>query len=386
MDTTLVVTNFSGGKRHGDLRLPGDDELTGLVQLAESVRGETGPVLAIQEMTTSEPGMPTKAEALQRQLAWPARSTYLPRVSTAWYPLAEKWYRGETRSAALNEGLCVVTPEAGLVLTDWAVLNGSGGVSSYQRVWDLPTVEFPPAESSARGDDWLTVGSISFRPTVYKGGRDSDPRAAQVCLLSSGGAPACILVNVHLNTLVRENGGELTSEPQRRVPNAEATFLRSLQLKVIARSVRELRAAYGLPIIVAGDFNAEPDSPELSEFASDVGSSPLLRADICWKCGTQQIKRTEIPFYTNGSSKLAVSMTPSGDAVPAFATDAVCSNDACLEPRFTHKTNLGLIDNVFVVPGEATVTAGIPRVDLSWGYSDHAAIIVPLTVDSGERA
>jgi endonuclease/exonuclease/phosphatase family protein len=398
----LVVTNFSGGKRHsGRGGMSGDtiastaqlDPLAGMAKLADSVRSDGGFVLAIQEMTTDDPGLPIRALDLEKSLGKAARSSFVPRVSTAWYPLKDKWGAKIDPGNAHNEGLCVVSSVSGLTLTPWSsLLNGPEPVDSPTRVVDLPNFGFPSTEAEDCGFGWLeaevpshdgSVRQLRFRPTFYRGNRDSDPRAAQACLLAWGGIgdhgpddPACIIVNVHLSTLTTEYERGIRGRRSR----PEATFLRSTQLDVIARYVEEARRAHDLPVIIAGDFNAEPDSPEMLSFAEKIRSSPLLTAERCWKCGTVQRKRPKLRYYTEFGLDLTLEADP--NRKPAFDTDAICSNDQCREPRFTHKGHLQLLDNIFFLPatGRQTweVLPGQPRVDISWGYSDHAAIIVPL--------
>lgn len=383
----LLVTNFSGGKRHVGSSLVDEDGMPEMVRLASSLRSDGGLVMAIQEMTTTETGLPTRAAALEDHLATDL-STFVPRVSTAWYPLVEKWGAEVGRSGAQSEGLCVVSDRTGLTLLPWVALDGPTSVSSLTRIIDLPAFEFPELEGDLGTDPWLESSvrlgdsqrKVWFRPTYYRGSRDTDPRVAQACVLGCVGAdgapePVCILINVHLSTLKRESVAGVSG----RVPSVEAAFQRIVQLQVISRFVQSVQLSSGLPVIVAGDFNAEPDSEELVSFARNTHSQPLLGADVCWKCGARQGARTELPWYRTsntgfGLSREAVTLEP--------IYGPVCSNDACREPRFTHKQNRQLIDNVFVInpPNGSSwrARAGVPRVDPSWSYSDHSAIVVPL--------
>ncbi len=392
----LVITNFSGGKRHSLSPKVGSNGVEQVALLADSL--STGPavVLAIQEMTTNDPGLPTRAIALEEQLGRRARSSFVPRVSTAWYPLVEKWGPAVGSSGAHNEGLCVATRDGALKLAPWGLLDGPTSVVSPTRVLDLPAFEFPDQSVNMIDEsDWIrspvvfrgVAMELLFRPAYYRGSRDSDPRVAQACLLAWSPAsdsdklmPACVLVNVHLSTLNREK----VDESSARVPSAEASFLRNLQLRVVARYVREVQDTYELPVVVAGDFNAEPDSPEMLGFAEESGLWARVRADVCWKCGFRQEVRPKVAFYDLGGAGLELTMVPQPSKDPVFCTDAVCCNELCREPRFTHKGNLQLLDNVFVPQHRAdrprVVVAGTPQIDLTWEYSDHAAIIVPLSI------
>jgi len=157
-----------------------------------------------------------------------------------------------------------------------------------------------------------------------------------------------------------------------------------MQLDLIALYVQEIQAeADGLPVVIAGDFNTVPGSPEMLSFAKRTGSAPLLGAERCWKCGTFQDDRPEVLFYAGSEGGWDLTMHPqSPDQEQKLRTREVCSNEDCLEARFTHKWHGQLLDNVFILragngsPWE--VTPGVPHIDVGRAYSDHAAIIVPL--------
>jgi hypothetical protein len=402
----LVVTNFSGGKRHaarGSMMDAGADAVREMAHLTAGVRGTGGFVIAVQEMTTDDPALPTRAVALEEALGADVRSSFVPRVSTAWYPLKDKWGEKIEPGGAHNEGLCVVTDDVGLALVPWSdapwsAAAGPGSVNSPTRILDLPSACFPDTETGPFiREEWIQAfveidgqpEPIVYRPTFYRGTRDSDPRVAQACLLGwlEAGRPgvftaACVLINVHLSTLSTE-----LPQPGRqgRTPTPQAIFLRRMQLDLIARYVSEIQAeTEGLPVVVAGDFNAEPGWPEMLAFARQTGTAPLLGGQLCWKCGTRQSERDEVLFYAG--SEGGWDLTTNRLSIyqrPELSTRAVCSNPDCLEPRFTHKGHAQLLDNVFLLPArghcEWQVTPGIPHVDVGHAYSDHAAVIVPLS-------
>jgi hypothetical protein len=395
----LVVTNFSGGKRHTGRGAIDRGALRDMARLASDMRTSDGFIMAVQEMTSSDPGLPTRAVAFEEALDSKALSSFIPRVSTAWYPLEEKWGEKIQADGAYNEGLCVVTGDAGMVLMSWSLAPrqsaGPANVGSSTRVIDLPNFIFPGLEKDGSQGPWLessivingTPETVHFRPAYYHGNRNSDPRVAQACLLGwrdgpVNGAfnPVCVLVNVHLSTLT----SELREGGRGRMPNSDATFLRSMQLDLIARYVKEVQAETdGLPVIIAGDFNAEPDWPEMVSFADQVASTGLLSSAVCWKCGTLQRERPLVEFYSrSGVGWDLTTESPAHPTAPRLSTRAVCSNEECLEPRFTHKGHGQLLDNVFIVPGRNDspwgVEIGVPHVDVRWGYSDHAAIVVPV--------
>ena len=121
----------------------------------------------------------------------------------------------------------------------------------------------------------------------------------------------------------------------------------------------------------------------MREFSDEISSAPELTADKCWKCGAQQVERPEVCFYSQTPGRWDYGVLPrSASQLPDLCTTAVCCNDQCLEPRFTHKWHGLLIDNVFVLPALPgsgwDITTGRPVVDVTRPYSDHAAVIVPL--------
>lgn len=396
----LVVTNFSGGKRHSGRGAIDQGALREMARLTSSMRTSDGFVVAVQEMTTDNPGLPVRAIAFEEALESRARSSFIPRVSTEWYPLEEKWGEKIQAGGAYSEGLCVVTGDTGLVLTPWSLAPaeaaGPANVTSPARVLDLPNFIFRGPRQESPDDGWWLESSIvingkaesvQYRPAYYQGNRNSDPRVAQACLLgwfggAGGGSyvPACVLVNIHLSTLT----SELPESGRGRVSNSDASFLRRTQLDLIARYVKQVRAETGgLPVLIAGDFNAEPMWPEMVAFAGQLGAESLLGTAECWRCGTARQQRPKVPFYSRSGSGWDLTLErPNDVAEPRLITDAVCGNDECLEPLFTHKGHGQLLDNVFILPALRDsrwgVRVGVPRVDISWAYSDHAAIIVPL--------
>jgi hypothetical protein len=398
----LAVTNFSGGKRHSGGGVIDADALADLALLADKIRSDDGFVLSIQEMTTTDAGVPTRAAALEASIAEGARSTFVPLVSTQWHPIRKKWGDKVDQGSSRNEGLCVATGDMGAVLCNWSSapwqsMAGPIGGETRNRVVELPNFEFPKSLDDGEGQDWIrgeyllndVRTPVVFRPAYYRGYRDTDPRAAQACLLGwpqregdhqTQERPACVLINLHLSTLT----SELLSERRGRASDANATFLRSMQLRAIARFARQMQdETEGLPVVIAGDFNSEPDSPEIREFSDEINSAPELTAGKCWKCGTRQVERPEVCFYSQTPGRWDYSLLPCvAGQPPNLCTTAVCCNDQCLEPRFTHKWHGLLLDNVFVLPAlsgsEWDIAVGKPEVDVSRPYSDHAAVIVPL--------
>lgn len=97
-----------------------------------------------------------------------------------------------------------------------------------------------------------------FQPLSYEGTRDTDPR--YVILTRLKRSPFPFLLNLHLTTLVGERG-----EGEREDTIAEAQQIRSEQVSRIISLVEENILKQGLPLLLAGDFNAQPGEPALHQ-------------------------------------------------------------------------------------------------------------------------
>jgi len=96
-----------------------------------------------------------------------------------------------------------------------------------------------------------------FQPLTYEGTRDTDPRFAIIARVRQ--APFPYLVNLHLTTLVGERG----DAPDPAVIQS-ARELRAEQILRVIDLVDANILKAGLPLILTGDFNANPDEYALS--------------------------------------------------------------------------------------------------------------------------
>lgn len=110
---------------------------------------------------------------------------------------------------------------------------------------------------------WARHTTIS-RATLYSSGnRDTQPRNLMVASLNYRGIPFYFL-NTHLGLLIGEDRRDATFERSR-----SASQIRQAQVSEILNVIEELKQADRYnerperPIILAGDFNAQPDSPEM---------------------------------------------------------------------------------------------------------------------------
>jgi len=95
-----------------------------------------------------------------------------------------------------------------------------------------------------------------FQPLRYEGTRDTDPR--YVILTRLKRSPFPYLVNLHLTTLIGERG-----EAKEDAIVARAQQLRAEQISQVISLLSENILQKGLPLLLAGDFNANPDEPAL---------------------------------------------------------------------------------------------------------------------------
>lgn len=95
-----------------------------------------------------------------------------------------------------------------------------------------------------------------YQPLRYEGTRDTDPRYVIITRLKR--SPYPYLVNLHLTTLVAERG-----EDKQDAIVAQAQQLRAEQINRVISLVAENILEKRLPLLLAGDFNANPNEPAL---------------------------------------------------------------------------------------------------------------------------
>jgi hypothetical protein len=253
---------------------------------------------------------------------------------------------------------------------------------------------------------WLDDSELLFRPTYYQGSRDTDPRAASahvVTLPSNGSTTEAVLINVHMATLRSEAAGQRPLAPgdelafSLRSPSAEAIYLRHRQFEVLSAFVDWVYSRLRLPVIVAGDFNCEPGSPEMVLFCRSAALVPALRSDVCWRCGSSEARRPQRRYANAAFTRVADradSNDPEEDPLLPVTSAGYCGVPSCAAPRFTHRRNLLLLDNILATdpasgigkslttqiafapsPGSG-VTAGIND---THGFSDHNSVWATFT-------
>ena len=135
-------------------------------------------------------------------------------------------------------------------------------------VTNLPVAEwswgsFPDYNHCTMADSWTRHTTIS-RATLYSSGtRDTQPRNLLVASLEYRGIPLYVL-NTHLGVLIGEDRHDPTYERSRT-----ASQTRQAQVREILYVIEELKSADRVneeperAILLAGDFNAQPETPEL---------------------------------------------------------------------------------------------------------------------------
>lgn len=115
----------------------------------------------------------------------------------------------------------------------------------------------PFARLSSEKKDGFPRNVPIFQPLTYEGTRDTDPRFAIIARVKQ--APFPYLVNMHLTTLVGERG----EAPQEKIIQS-ARELRAEQILRVMDLVEANILKAGLPLILTGDLNANPDEDALS--------------------------------------------------------------------------------------------------------------------------
>ncbi len=149
-----------------------------------------------------------------------------------------------------------------------AYRNMSGAAEGNAIVTNLPVEDwswgsFPEYDDCMLSGAWARHTAIS-RATLYSSGnRDTQPRNLMVASLNYRGIPFYFL-NTHLGVLIGEDRVDMSYERSRA-----ASQMRQAQVSEILYVIDELKRADceyespERPIVLAGDFNAQPNAPEM---------------------------------------------------------------------------------------------------------------------------
>ena len=238
----LQVASFNIGGARKMRSLPQDHDRLA-ADVAAALRGIIAPdrptLIALQEtgLATVSGEQKDVARQIARALGDAYIDAFAAEVAMRRHPHPKLWnqprYRGMTDAA---EGNAIIA--------------------------NLPPMDWP--QGSTDSAKWARHTLIS-RATLYTSGdRDTQPRNLMAASLNYRGIPFYFL-NTHLGVLNGEDRHDPTHTRSR-----QASEIRQAQVHEILRVVDELKQAdraHGQPqraILLAGDFNAVPDSPEMT--------------------------------------------------------------------------------------------------------------------------
>jgi endonuclease/exonuclease/phosphatase family metal-dependent hydrolase len=265
----VMTINAGGARRARESQLTPEKIAKGFHQLIST---KIMPdIIAVQEShEVWQPGQSLPlgtSQALAERLGPSYRSYFSRYLDSDSHAHPNKWkadgpFAGFER---VKQGNAVITNKA---LSKWP--------------WGLPSKGCPGYEKCA------PISTQISGATLYStGNRDTEPRNLIVVPLSLGQkAPeqkcserktSLYFMATHLTTLNEEKGDD------GRIPTQKASDVRLAQACEILRIVSKLREVerkenlQPVPIILAGDFNARPVSPEL-----DVLEQIFARPNPCW--------------------------------------------------------------------------------------------------------
>lgn len=250
----LQVVTFNIGGARGMRPAPHDHEklaVDAICTLKQVINPAQPTVIALQEtgLAMVNGSQKNAARKMARLLGEDYLDAFAAEVTMCDHPHPNLWdrpaYRQMTHAA---EGNAIIT---NLATEDWS--------------WG----SYPSYHSCGMAGAWTRSTSIS-RATLYSSGsRDTQPRNLMVASLNYGGIPFYFL-NTHLGVLIGEDRRDATYERSRT-----ASQMRQAQVKEILHVVEELKRADESnerperAILLAGDFNAQPGTPEMEMLQRD---------------------------------------------------------------------------------------------------------------------
>lgn len=149
-----------------------------------------------------------------------------------------------------------------------AYRNMTGAAEGNAIITNLPSEDwswgsYPDYDDCNMSGTWVRHTPISHATLYSSGNRDTQPRNLMVASLNYRGIPFYFL-NTHLGVLIGEDRVDMEYERSRT-----ASQIRQAQVSEILCVIEELKRADQAnegperPILLAGDFNAQPDAPEM---------------------------------------------------------------------------------------------------------------------------
>ncbi len=244
----LQVVSFNIGGARSLRPAPHDHEQLAqdtVTSLRQVINRRQPTIIALQESGSAR--YKGSRRDVGRAMAKLLGSTYIaafaPEVTMREHPHPNLWDRPAYRNmTAAAEGNAIIT---NLPAEQWS--------------WG----SYPMPAGCLPASAWMRSASIS-RATLYSSGnRDTQPRNLMVASLKYRGMPIYLL-NTHLGLLIGEDRLDAAFERSRA-----ASQMRQRQVKEILYVIDELKAADRAndaperPILLAGDFNAQPNAPEM---------------------------------------------------------------------------------------------------------------------------
>jgi len=240
----VITINAGGARRAVKDRLDLAQIASDLSQLISSTIGRPD-IIAVQE--SHQVWHPRQSsplgtsQAMAQRLGPSYRSYFLEYLDSDSHAHPNKWdqplFSGFNR---VQQGNAVIISKS---LTQWP--------------WGSPPAGYP--------GKLAPISTQISRAALYStGNRDTEPRNLVVVPLSFGQRASLYFMATHLTTLKREDRHDSRNPESQRASN-----VRLAQVHEVLQIVDELRKAERdneqkpVPIILAGDFNAKPGSPEL---------------------------------------------------------------------------------------------------------------------------
>lgn len=244
----LQVVSFNIGGARSMRPAPHDHEklaVDAYSALRQVITPSQPTIIALQESGVAMLGDQRRnaGATMARLLGADYKDSFAPEVSMCEHPHPNLWDRPAYRNMSnAAEGNAIIT---NLPLGDWSW----GSYPAYDDCYALGA--------------WARHTAIS-RATLYSSGnRDTQPRNLMAASLMYRGIPFYFL-NTHLGLLIGEDRRDPGYERSRA-----ASQIRQAQVSEILYVIDELKRADRdnerpeRPILLAGDFNAQPDSPEM---------------------------------------------------------------------------------------------------------------------------
>ena len=250
----LQVVTFNIGGARGMRPAPHDHEklaVDAICALKQVINPAQPTVIALQEtgLAMVNGSQKNVARKMARLLGEDYLDAFAAEVTMCDHPHPNLWDRPAFRHMThAAEGNAIIT---NLPTEDWS--------------WG----SYPSYHNCGVAGAWARSTGIS-RATLYSSGsRDTQPRNLMVASLNYRGIPLYFL-NTHLGVLIGEDRRDATYERSRT-----ASQMRQAQVNEILHVVDELKRADEAneqperAIVLAGDFNAQPATPEMEMLQRD---------------------------------------------------------------------------------------------------------------------